>query len=641
MRRWTLWLMLVAIGWCMLSAARGNAQAPEESSTAAATDTAVANPAITDVLQRPDVFWPILILVLGITIVLGLIIVFKVNAFIALITAAMIVSVLAPGAWNDKMARVAVAFGSTAGGIGIVIALAAVIGKCMLDSGAADRVVRAFLRVLGERQAPLALMGSGYVLAIPVFFDTVFYLLVPLARSLHRRTGKQYLKYILAIAAGGAITHTLVPPTPGPLLMAATLNVDLGVMIMVGALIALPAAIVGVVFADIAQRLMQTPMRPIGNMPEPKPLDDEHLPGLFVSALPVALPVLLISANTILTTYADMEQAAHFEAAEIQDWPEFREQLVAAATQENPTPATLLWQNLPEETQQLLQADEPLDDEQKKTVVESLNAALGNRDFYQEKVWAGVVISPTTRDLLGQNRSRLRRADLERLNRLLLEDSLGAGENEMLADHYWETPRRRLAYYSDVFGNANFALLLATVIAVVTLARQRSLGLGQVAEVVETSLMSAGVIILITSAGGAFGAMLQQAQIGDAIQTIFGSSMGGGASGLAYMTLGFLIATLLKIAQGSSTVAMIVGSSMMAAIVGPSQLGFHPVYLAIAIGGGSLVGSWMNDSGFWIFAKMGGLTETEALKSWTIMLCFLGITSFAVACLMSQLVPNF
>ena len=77
-------------------------------------------------------------------------------------------------------------------------------------------------------------MGSGFVLSVPVFFDKVFYLLVPLARSMHRRTGKQYLKYILAIAAGGAITHTLVPPTPGPLMIASNLGVDLGMMILVG-----------------------------------------------------------------------------------------------------------------------------------------------------------------------------------------------------------------------------------------------------------------------------------------------------------------------------------------------------------------------------------------------------------------------
>jgi gluconate:H+ symporter, GntP family len=83
--------------------------------------------------------------------------------------------------------------------------MAAVIGKCMLDSGAADRIVRAFLRLFGEKRSAMALMGSGFVLAVPVFFDTVFYLLVPLARSLYRRTQKNYLLYVLAI--GGRRRH--------------------------------------------------------------------------------------------------------------------------------------------------------------------------------------------------------------------------------------------------------------------------------------------------------------------------------------------------------------------------------------------------------------------------------------------------
>ena len=85
--------------------------------------------------------------------------------------------------------------------------------------------------------------------------------------------------------------------------------------------------------------------------------------------------------------------------------------------------------------------------------------------------------------------------------------------------------------------------------------------------------------------------------------------------------------------------AMIVGSSMMAAIVPPEQLGCHMVYLATAIGAGSLVGSWMNDSGFWIFAKMGGLTEGEALKSWTLMLVVLGLISFGVTLALARLMP--
>src|SRR4030042_1615885 len=130
---------------------------------------------------------PLIILAVGMTTVILMIALLRMNAFIALITSAVVVSLLAPGDLSEKISRVAVAFGSTAGSIGIVIALAVVIGKCMMDSGAADRIVRGFLSLLGEKRSSTALMASGFVLSIPVFFDTVFYLLVPLGRSMHRR----------------------------------------------------------------------------------------------------------------------------------------------------------------------------------------------------------------------------------------------------------------------------------------------------------------------------------------------------------------------------------------------------------------------------------------------------------------------
>ena len=170
-------------------------------------------------------------------------------------------------------------------------------------------------------------------------------------------------------------------------------------------------------------------------------------------------------------------------------------------------------------------------------------------------------------------------------------------------------------------------------------ARQRKLGRTETASLVETSLMSGGVIILITAGGGAFGAMLKQADVGEAIKGLFAISEDGSGAGLMFLLLGFAIAAVLKVAQGSSTVAMITGSAMLAGIAQPETLGYHPVYLATAIGGGSLVGSWMNDSGFWIFAKMGGLTETEALKSWTTMLLILGVVSFAVTLLLAVVLP--
>ena len=111
-------------------------------------------------------------------------------------------------------------------------------------------------------------------------------------------------------------------------------------------------------------------------------------------------------------------------------------------------------------------------------------------------------------------------------------------------------------------------------------------------------------------------------------------------SGQGMLWLGFGVAAVLKIAQGSSTVAMITASAMLATMVGsPGALGYHPVYLATAIGSGSLMGAWMNDSGFWVFCKMGGLTEVEALKTWTIQLTILGLVGMGTTVLLAIVLP--
>src|SRR5918993_4395324 len=197
---------------------------------------------------------PLVILGVGMAAILGGILVLRLNAFVALIAAAILVSLLAPGDAATRITRVAEAFGRTAGTIGIVIALAAIIGRAMMDSGAADRIVSAFLSLLGHRRGAHALTASGYVLSIPVFFDTVFYLLAPLAGSMYRQTGRNYLRYMMAIAAGAVATHTLVPPTPGPLAVAGLLGVDVGTMILMGGLVALPAAAVGLLFSVWADK---------------------------------------------------------------------------------------------------------------------------------------------------------------------------------------------------------------------------------------------------------------------------------------------------------------------------------------------------------------------------------------------------
>jgi H+/gluconate symporter-like permease len=131
--------------------------------------------------------------------------------------------------------------------------------------------------------------------------------------------------------------------------------------------------------------------------------------------------------------------------------------------------------------------------------------------------------------------------------------------------------------------------------------------------------------------------MLAVAGIGDAIEAAVGDVSG---RGVFMLFLSFGVAVLLKVAQGSSTVSMITASAMIAAMgLSSEQLGFNPVYLATVIGSGSIVGVWMNDSGFWIVSRMSGLTVVETLRSFSILLAIIGVTGLFVTILLSQVLP--
>ena len=579
---------------------------------------------------------PLIILVVGMLTVILMITRLRMNAFIALITSAVVVSLLSPGELAEKMSRVAEAFGNTAGSIGIVIALAVVIGKCMMDSGAADRIVRGFLSLLGEKRSSTALMASGFVLSVPVFFDTVFYLLVPLARSMHRRTKKHYLKYAMAIAAGGVITHSLVPPTPGPLVMADNLGIDIGVMIMVGALVALPAAVVGMLFSGYADRRMNIQMKPLGgDMSEPEPLDDHQLPGLLVSLLPIILPVLLVSTNTIVRTMADAARENSLQEGEILNWPRFCTKLNEVGTAGEAEPARRIsellaadvWQSIAEAVEV-----DTLDPALQAKVKIEISRLVSEENFFLDPAFASVPLSEDAKRLLDRGIAELSEEELELVNWLMLESAF--------PEQLHQTSQQKMAGITAVLGNVNLAMLMSTAIAMWMLKSKRALTHAQLAKVVEVSLMSGGVIILITAGGGAFGAMLKAAEIGPAIENLFKGDSGQPASGMMLLVLGALIAALMKIAQGSTTVAMITSSAMIAAMVTSTEtLGYHPAYLATAIGGGSMIGSWMNDSGFWIFVKMTGLTEAEGLKSWTPLLAIVGLAGVVVSFLLALILP--
>ncbi len=272
---------------------------------------------------------PLFILLVGIIIVVGGIIWLRLHPFLALLLGAMAVAFLTPAEAIEQYAlgkgateaaaqqmanrsigeRIALEFGSTAGKIGILIAMAAIIGKCMLESGAAERIVRSVLKVTGVPRAPVAFLGSSFFLGIPVFFDTVFYLMIPLAKAMAMRIGKNYLLLVLCVAAGAAMANSLVPPTPGPLFLISELNIPMGMMMVGGTLVGIFTIAAGYVYARWANQKWPVSLRdsvdaPLENIQSLAAKTDTDLPSLWFSLLPILIPLVFISADAAIEAYS-------------------------------------------------------------------------------------------------------------------------------------------------------------------------------------------------------------------------------------------------------------------------------------------------------------------------------------------------
>jgi GntP family gluconate:H+ symporter len=484
--------------------------------------------------------WPFVVLIVSVAFVIIAITKLRLHAFIALIFAAFLAGFLSEpfppqvlqklpaGArasaegnqWLATVELTMVEFGNTAGAISVSIGLAAIIGMALMESGAADKVVRRFLGFFGERRAGAALLWSTYILSIPIFFDTMFMLMVPLARALRLRTGRDYTLYILCICCGGVVTHSLTVPHPGPLAMVENLKIDVGLSLFWGIACGIVPVAGGYFFSKWINRRVDIPLREtrgasltdlegISRKPE------SELPSFFWSILPVILPILLISL------------ASAFILA--------------------------------------------------KTSYPGVVAALGGPDTFNA------------------------------MNRVVA-----------------------------LVGNKNVALFIGAGLALWVLARQSRMGLRRIEELIGPPIETAGVIILITSAGGAFGLMLRNAGVGDAIKSV--------ASGydINLVFLAWLVAAVIRIAQGSATVAMLTTSAMILPMVDPAAgavIPFHTIYIFLAVGFGAFACSWMNDSGFWVVNRLSGMTETETLRTWTALLTVTSVFGLILTLVASKLLP--
>lgn len=272
---------------------------------------------------------------LGLVVVVLSLLGLRLHAFLAMMLAAFVVAVVTPGdvlttyaaqqqelgkmsaaeaakfAATTPPERVMKAFGETCASMGLLICMASIMGKSLLDSGAAMRIVQSLLGLFGRARAHVAFVFTGFGLAIPVYFDAVFYLLMPIGKAMTKATGGNYLLYILTIVAGATMAHSLVPPTPGPLFAAKELGVDVGTMMVGGLVVGLFTASFGLAYAVWANRRWKIEL-PAEDAEAVEGAASGPLPSLVLSVLPIVVPVVLITWGSLMTKtpwYADSNLA--------------------------------------------------------------------------------------------------------------------------------------------------------------------------------------------------------------------------------------------------------------------------------------------------------------------------------------------
>lgn len=420
-------------------------------------------------------------LVLGIAVMIILVLKTKTHTFIALLLAALIAGLVGRMSPADVIEAVQTGFGNTLKSTGIIIGLGVMMGGILEKSGAAERLAYTFIKLIGKGKEEWALGVTGWLVSIPVFADSAVVIFAPLCKALSRVTGKSVIGLALAMACGLQVTHTMVPPTPGPLTAAGMMGVDVGQMILVGAALSIVIFIAAILYAKwIGKKIYQIPQidgtydrkefkqEYIKTMEElDSIMDVKNLPKLGNSLAPILVPLLLIFFKT--------------------------------------------------------------------------GISLTNMD-------SGV-----------------------------------------------------LYYIITLLGEPIVALGIGATLAVYGLGLKK--GKKEIISIMDDSIKSTGIIMLITGAGGSLGYVIRESGIGD----VLGSMVVEWP--IPAILIPVIIAALMRIALGSATVAITTAASLTAPLI--SVLGVSPVLLAQACCIGAISFGYFNDSGFWVFNGMFGVTEMK------------------------------
>ena len=486
-------------------------------------------------------------LAIGIILMIILVSKTKVHTFIALLAAAMVTGLIGgmlPGDVTvDGVTKTGIitaiqnGFGNTLRSTGIIIGLGVMMGGVLEKSGAAEKMAYSFIQAVGKKKEEWALAITGWFIAIPVFADSAIVIFAPLYKAISKVTGKSLVGLALAMAAGLQLTHCLVPPTPGPTTAASMLGVDVGQMILMGAIISIPMLIVAVFYCMwIGKQIYQVPTNDGGfdrkefkqeyikSMEElDKLIGEKQLPSLGWSIAPIVVPLVLILTNTIMG-------------------------FVGTSGKSIMTLAVVI-------------------------------VAIGIISFIFKGITSG--FSFVIFDI--------------RILLVIIGIAFGAS-------YYF------VAGFVDIFiqvitllGAPIVALSIGTLLAIYGLMGKADNK--EVLKIMDDAIKDTGIIMLITGAGGSLGNVISVSGIGNALGELVLSWP------IPAVIIPFIIAAMMRIALGSATVAITTAASLSAPIA--AQLGISPILLALACCVGAISFSYFNDSGFWVWNGMFGVSELK------------------------------
>ena len=234
-------------------------------------------------------------LLLVVAVIVGLTVKFKLHPFLALLFGALVMGFLGGIDPSTIIGILADGFGSTLTSIGIVIAAGAIIGEYLDRSGGAKILANKILDAVGEKNSPLSMGVTGYIVSIPVFCDSGFIVLSALNKAISKRAGVPLAVLAVALASGLYATHVFVPPTPGPLAAAATLGADVGWVLILGLIVSIPVMIVALVWATKGCKNFKIEY----DFEETEPDENYIAPSFTLAVIPILTPIALIALKSI------------------------------------------------------------------------------------------------------------------------------------------------------------------------------------------------------------------------------------------------------------------------------------------------------------------------------------------------------